>query len=321
MKISEVKSRWENFWFAEKPIEGIAIFRILIGFLALMSFSQDALLMQDLWGPYAIQSVQTGMENYSFPVLNLFQYMNLTEGLLVVIVGIQMLALLSFTVGFKTRISTIVAFILLVSFNQRNINMLSSADLLLRILFMYMLFAPSGNAYSIDAFLAKLKGKPLKRNHANWVHRLIQIQIAVVYVSTVIAKAKGETWLDGSAVYYATRLADLTRFPVPFILDWRWSIMLITWTTLIIELALGTIIFIDEWRKPIIIFGIIFHLGIEYMMSIPTFEWLMIVGLIAMFKIEDYRVFDGYLKDKILAKVHKMKDESKLKAILLKAAA
>jgi hypothetical protein len=261
------------------------------------------------------------MENYSFPVLNLFQYMNLTEGLLVIIVGIQMLALLSFTIGFKTKISTIVAFILLVSFNQRNINMLSSADLLLRILFMFMLFAPSGNAYSLDSFLAKLKGKPLKRNHANWVHRLIQIQIAVVYVSTVIAKAKGETWLDGSAVYYATRLVDLTRFPVPFILDWKWSVMLITWTTLIIELALGTIIFIDEWRKPIIIFGIIFHLGIEYMMSIPTFEWLMIVGLIAMFKIEDYRLFDRYLKEKILAKVHKMKDESKLKAILLKAAA
>lgn len=321
MKISEVKTRWNNFWYAEKPVEGIAIFRILIGTLALITFTLDSLQMSDLWGPNAIQSVKTGMDNFSFPVLNIFQHMNLTENLLLVFIVFQFIALICFILGYKTRIASFIVFILLVSFQQRNINMLSSADLLLRILIMYMVFAPSGNSYSIDAFLAKLKGKPLKRNYANWVHRLIQIQIAVVYISTVIAKAKGHTWLDGSAVYYATRLADLTRFPVPFILDWRWSIMLITWGTLVIELALGTIIFIDEWRKPIIIFGIVFHLGIEYMMSIPTFEWLMIVGLIAMFKIEDYRKFDSFLKRKLLDFTKTMDGNSKMKAFVLKAIA
>lgn len=319
MKLIEVKSKWNNFWFKEKPVEGIALFRILIGLLTLSSFFQDSLLMFDFWGPNAIQSVKTGMENFSYPVLNLFQYIDLTNGKLIFLVVLQYLALISFILGFKTKISSIIVFILLVSFNQRNINMLSSADLLIRILFMYMMFAPSGNAYSLDAFFAKLKGKPLKRNHVSWVHRLVQIQIAVVYISTVIAKFKGHTWLEGSAVYYATRLADLTRFPTPFILDWRWSLMLITWSTLIIEFALGTIIFIDEWRKPIIIIGILFHLGIEYMMSIPTFEWLMIVGLLAMFKIEDYRLFDVFLKNKLLMRINTMNEKSKLKPILLKA--
>ena len=134
----------------------------------------------------------------------------MTTGVLYLFVSVQIVALISFTIGLKTRVSTIVAFILMVSFQQRNINMLSSSDLLLRIMFMYMIFSPAANCYSVDSILAKLKGTPLKRDHASWVHRLIQIQISICYISTVIAKAKGYTWLDGSAVYYATRLEDLT---------------------------------------------------------------------------------------------------------------
>lgn len=302
MKYSEIKTRWDHFFFTEKPVEGLAILRILLGVLALFTFLQDSLLMQDMWGPKAILSQDIMVMNFSFPVLNIFCNFEITTERMYYLIALQFIALTFFTIGFKTRISTLVAFILLVSFNQRNINMLNSADLLMRILFMLLLFAPSGNAYSVDALLAKRKGKSLKRDHACWVMRLIQIQIAVVYVSTVIAKAKGDTWLDGSAVYYATRITDFTRFPVPFILDWKWSIQLITWSTLVIEFALGTFIFIDELRKPLIILGIFFHLGIEYMMSIPAFEWLMIIGLLAMFKLDDYRQFDHWLTDWLKAK-------------------
>ena len=318
MKYEEIKSIWYNYFFKERPVEGIAIFRILMGLLALFTFLQDSLVMQDFWGPFAIQSMKTSMMNYNFPILNIFQHFKITNNLMYFFITVQFIALFCFTIGFKTRIASVIAFVLMVSFNQRNINMLSSSDLLLRIMFMYMMFAPIGNAYSVDALIAKWKGRPLKRNHASWVLRLVQIQIAVVYVSTVIAKAQGNTWLDGSAVYYATRLVDLTRFPTPFILDWKWSICLITWSTLIIEFTLGTLIFIDEIRKPLIIFGIIFHLGIEYMMSIPTFEWLMIIGLLAMFKVDDYRIFDEKLKDYLNTKIEAMK-ESKLKLFLKKA--
>lgn len=319
MTLSEINNKWNNFWFKQGPVEGIAIFRILLGVLAIITFFQDVVNMEDFWGPYAIQSFATGMKNYSFPILNIFQYFDWTYGVMYFFVTVQFIAILFFIFGYQTKIASLITFVLLVSFQQRTINMLSSADLLLRILFMYMIFAPAANAYSIDSLIAKLKGKPLTRNHSIWVHRLIQIQIAVVYVSTVIAKSKGETWLDGSAVYYATRLTDLTRFPVPFLLDWKWSVMLLTWSTLLIELSLGTLIFIDELRKPLIFFGILFHLGIEYMMSIPTFEWLMIVGLLAMFKIDDYRIFNEYLKKKITIQIENIEFNSKLKSYLLEA--
>lgn len=298
MKLTDIQDIWNRIFFDKKPAEGIAIFRILLGLLALFTFFQDTLRLEDFWGPYAIQSVETGLKNYHFPTLNIFQYFKLTYSILYSLIAVQFLSLICLILGFKTRFFSILAFVLLVSFQQRNINMLSSADLLLRIMFFIMMFAPIANVLSLDSLLAKKKGKPLPKDVSPWAHRLIQIQIAVVYISTIIAKSKGETWLDGSAVYYSTRLIDLTRFPVPFLLDWKWFLTLSTWLTLLIELSLGTLIFIKEFKKPLIVLGIIFHLGIEYMMTIPTFEILMIFGLLTMFELDDYRTFVESLKQK-----------------------
>ncbi len=303
MSIKDLKHIWNKFFFEEKPAEGIAIFRILLGILTLFTFFQDVLRLEDFWGPQAIQSVETGLKNYYFPTLNIFQYFKMSYTLLYSLIALQFISLLFFTLGLKTRFFSVLSFVLLVSFQQRNINMLSSADLLLRIMFLIMLFAPSANVLSIDSLLARKKGKSLPKDVAPWAHRLIQIQIAVVYISTILAKAKGETWLDGSAVYYSTRLVDLTRFPVPFLLDWKWFLMISTWLTLIIEFSLGTLIFIKEFKKPLIAIGILFHLGIEYMMTIPTFEILMIIGLLAMFEFKDYRTFINSIE-------HKYKKES-----------
>ena len=299
MNISNIKSSLYNYFFAEKPVEGIAFFRIMIGTIAFFVFLQDSIMMHDFWGPDAIQTPETSARNYSFPILNIFQYIKITNTILYTFVSIQLISLIFFTIGYKTKFFTIISIILMVSFNQRNINILSSSDLLLRILFMYMLFAPSANMFSVDSLIAKSKGSPLKRDHTCWVHKLIQIQISVCYLSTVIMKLKGTTWLEGSAVYYATRLTDLTRFTLPLILDYKWTIMLITWSTIVIETSLGLLLLTKKMRKPLISLGILFHLGIEYLMSIPTFEWLMIIGLLTMFKISDYRIISNRVLDSL----------------------
>ncbi|MEX0798453.1 MAG: HTTM domain-containing protein [Bacteriovoracaceae bacterium] len=288
MKIADIKSTWNNIFFKEAPVDGICLFRILLGTVLLMNFCQDLSHFQDFWGPLGLQSVETFRNHFNGFHLNLFHLLEGTHASLYLILGLHFASLMGFLFGYKTRISSIVLLITLTSINQRNINMLNSADILLRIMAILMVFAPAGNKFSIDAMIAKRKGERLKENWAPWVHRLVQIQIAVVYLSTVWAKAKGDLWFDGTAVYYATRLEDFTRFSVPFILDNLITLKMITWSSLAIELALGSLIFIDELRKKVIVIGVSFHLGIEYMMSIPTFEILMIACLLAMFKVEEY---------------------------------
>lgn len=299
MSINDIKNAWNNYFFAPKPVDGICLFRILLGLLIFVVFMQDAFFYQDIWATNAIQSLDTSLRNYSFPILNIFQYLPNQDWVYQVCITLLFISLTGFILGLKTKTMAFISFILLVSFNQRNINILSSADLLIRIILMYFVFAPAGNKYSLDAYFAKRKGKELPQNASPWVHRILQIQIAVVYVSTVIAKSQGHTWVDGSAVYYATRLTDFERFVVPFFLDYFWSVKLMTWSTLILEFSLGSLIFIKELRKPLIISGIFFHLGIEYMMAIPTFEWLMIICLIGMFQIDEYPALIEKIKKRV----------------------
>ena len=70
-----------------------------------------------------------------------------------------------------------------------------------------------------------------------------------------------------------------------------------TWGTLILEFSLGTLIWFKEFRKPLIIAGIFFHLGIEYMMSIPFFEIVMIALLINFISPQEMRDYvQGYIR-------------------------
>ena len=43
-----------------------------------------------------------------------------------------------------------------------------------------------------------------------------------------------------------------------------------------IELGLGTLVWFRELRYPVLLAGLCLHLGIEYAMNIPLFEWISI---------------------------------------------
>ena len=159
--------------------------------------------------------------------------------------------------------------------------------------------SPCGHSLSVDSYLGKTNPKFKKdRDWAPWALRLMQIQISVVYLCTVWQKLKGETWFDGTAVYYATRFESMKNLPVPYILDNLAILKMLTWGTLIIEVALGIFVWIKEFRIPIIILGILFHLGIEYTMCIPFFEWVMIISLLIYVTPLEARAF--FMKSKIV---------------------
>jgi hypothetical protein len=290
-------NRWDRFFFRPQPVEGIAVFRIIWCFLLLAYLFLDAGNINDFYGPRSILSLKTVKEQFNYPHMNVFHLFGDSIGVVTVMMWIYGLALFCGLIGFKTRTALVVALICMVSFHQRNIWLLSSSEVLMRTIMILMIFAPAGNALSVDSMLARFKKAPLSREWAPWVLRLIQIQISVVYVWTVWHKLKGDQWMEGTAVYYATRLSHMTNFPVPVLLDNLFLIKLMTWGTLILEFALGTLIWFKEFRKPLIVAGILFHLGIEYMMSIPFFELVMISLLINFVSPEDIRSFVvGYIE-------------------------
>lgn len=284
--------KWNKFFFEERPTEGIALFRIIWISLILMYFLADLGNVQDFYGPHALISLHTTREQFPFVHANLFHMFNLsyefTYGLIIVY-GISLVMSL---LGLFTRPALIVALLCMASLHQRNIWLLSSSELLMRTITLLLIFSPCGHSLSIDAFIGRhLPSFKKKRNWPIWVLRIIQIQVSVIYLWTVWHKLKGETWLDGTAVYYATRLEDLTNFTIPFLLNSLFFLKLMTWGTLLVEFSLGFFIWFKKWRRPIIITGIVFHLGIQYFMSIPFFELFMIALLVNFYTPEELKAF------------------------------
>jgi hypothetical protein len=295
---------WNNFFFTPKPTEGIATFRIVWCSLLFANFFMCLNHISDFYGPHAIISEATVKTQFNFPHLSVFNFLGTSYQTIHVLMIVYGIALLAAIIGYQTRWALIIVMICLTSLHQRNIWINSSSETLMRITTLLLIFSPAGHSLSIDSLIKKGKhhGRGL-RDHAPWALRLIQIQLSVVYVWTVWQKLKGETWLDGTALYYATRLDNFKHLQVPYLFDSLFFIKIGTWATLILELALGTLIWFKEFRKPLIYAGIIFHLGIEYAMSIPFFEIVMISMLLNFFTPEEYRVFIRRTKHAITEKI------------------
>lgn len=283
---------WDHFFFSEKPVEGIAVFRIVWMSLIFSYFLLDLANIDDFYGPHSLISLSTVKSQFPFLHANLFHLFHPSYEVTYAIVSLYGIALLSSILGLYTRSSLFLALICMTSLHQRNIWLLSSSEVLMRSVTLLLVLSPSGNALSLDALMGKYFPKMRKPRIAPvWVLRLIQIQVSVVYTWTVWHKIKGETWFDGTAVYYATRLEAMTNFTIPYLMDSLIFLKISTWGTLIVELALGILVWFEEFRKPVIIIGILFHLGIEYLMSIPFFELYMIALLINFFTPEEFKLF------------------------------
>lgn len=190
---------------------------------------------------------------------------------------LTLLAALLTTVGLFTRVSSIALLIGVTSLHHRAPDILHSGDTLVRAMLLYIAVAPSGAAMSLDRYFALKRGDAPDepREVSLWPQRMMQIQVAIVYFTTVWHKSFGAWWLNGTATWYPINLTEFDRFPVPEFLDKQPFIALTTYGTLATELALATLVFCKPLRKWVLICGLILHAGIEYRMNIPMFAFIM----------------------------------------------
>lgn len=291
LNFKDVTHIWDKFFFTERPTYNLAIFRIIWGSLIFLYFLTEIGNVADFYGPDAIVSLDVVKQRLNYFHFSLFK---IFDDSLATAYGIYFFTLSSIfmvTIGLYTRTFLFAAFLGIVSLHMRNIWLLSSADILIRCIFFILVWSPCYNVLSIDSYRARKKGRPYPLNSSQWTWRLIQIQIAVLYVWTCWSKLKGDNWFDGSAVYYATRLETMRNITLPWILDNKLIIMLSTWLTLIVEFALGTLVWFRKFRTPVVVAGILLHLGIEMTMAIPFFEWIMIVLLMNFYTPEEHALF------------------------------
>ncbi len=276
MRIKNSIRMLDAFFFKPVPITGMVRMRILVGLMLLVQALTLLPGLDHFFGPDAFVSTHS-LYGPGAPHLRLIDWLGGSGTAVRTVLGIHVGAALAFTVGFFTRTSGIIAYLTLISIHHQNLTILNSGDTALRFALFFLIWSPSGGAWSVDS-----KFKTAIPEHPPWALRMIQLQTAAIYLFTALSKLNGLSWRDGTAVYYATRLWDFERFGFDPVFNSLTAMKFITWSSVALELALGTLIWIPALRIPLILIGTAFHLGIEYSMNIPWFEWIMIVLLVGM---------------------------------------
>ncbi|MBI5968305.1 MAG: HTTM domain-containing protein [Deltaproteobacteria bacterium] len=273
--------KWDQFWFKPQTPLPMAIFRILFGLVLLEN------LLVHLWPDFdiyyskhnliPIQDMIAGYwhSDHMFDVLLMMPNENpYIYGTFYVLTA----ATVCMTLGLFTRLSSWLVFLLLMSFGHHFELNQNAGDNYMRIAAMCIAFSSAGDALSLDRLFKTLKQDwrvtgfhPVYT--APWAQRLLQLQLMIAYFHTWLCKIEGAHWNDGTAVYYAVRYDDVIRFPMPHFLDQLWFYQLSTWGTLVIEFIIWNLIWWRPARYWVILTGVLLHLGIEYFMNLPMFEW------------------------------------------------
>jgi hypothetical protein len=194
-------------------------------------------------------------------------------------------AAVALTVGWRTRIASVVVAVLLLAVQRRDPWILNSGDLLLRELAFFVMLMPAGETWSLDA-----RRRGVERLRAPCGLRLVQLQISALYLFSVWAKVRGHDWNDGTAVGIALQLEDLQRFPVPEQVATSLPVSaVLTYASLVVESALAVGLWLPRLRYPVMLAGIGLHLGIEASLLIGWFSLAVVSSYLAFVPAADLR--------------------------------
>lgn len=299
MTLKALWQGWRKFWFEPQSVLPLALYRILLNLLVLQMLlihvGNDFLTW---YGPNAIVPLEAVKQHFwnnepRFDVLLIFpQQDSWYVGYYISLV----IAAVFSAIGFCTRYSVLYVCLGLISLHHHDPYNINGGDSFLRLTSIWLAMSPCGEALSVDNLIKRRRGVPTSRIHCPWAMRMIQVQLAIAYCDTFWCKVVGSQWLDGTAVYYATRLDDMLKVDIPFLFDNLFFCQLLSWGTLVIEGAMWTLVWFKETRYICLVGALCLHLGIDLSINLPVFEWAFIFCLVTFIEPVDLEWFESRVK-------------------------
>jgi len=268
---------WYKFWFKECSPLPVALFRICLGYFilqkSLLSFAPNFFAFFGIKPIVDTITLCTHWWRYN-PVFDIFLLLPSDNLCRLVFFSLFLLFVIFMMIGFCTRSSTIAVYLALLSLDKQAPFILDGSDDFTRIMTFLLIFAPAGAMYSVDAWLKRPEERV--RFAWPWAQRMMQVQLSLAYFHSFICKAIGEQWQNGSAVYYAAHLLEFQKFPIPWLTNNVLCCRALTYFTLSTELSLAILIWFKPIRYWILLVGVMMHIGIDWTMNLPYFEFAFV---------------------------------------------
>ena len=266
--------RFETFFFGLVPATVFAVLRVVVGAITL-SWSVTLL--------FQVDPLLTWLRVDPLGEIGWWQFWpSAPEGFVVALVLGLILFSVLMTVGLWTKAACWAVFVLVLIVQRYNPFAFNGGDFILRsVLLLGLALAPAGAYLSVDSWRRSRSVAWEAPMVPAWTLRFIQMHISLGYILTVLLKLQGDTWLGGTALWYAFNLDGLTRFDLP-----AWIVTppigaLLGWGTLLVELGVGVGVWFRKTRPYVLVAGVILHVVIAATFEIGFFSYVMIASYLA----------------------------------------
>ena len=194
------------------------------------------------------------------------------------------LAGLAMAIGYRTWISTLVAWVLVVSLQNRNEAAMDGGDMVQRLLLFWALFLPLGAMWSVDAVRGGAGAAITRARVFSPGSVALNIQMASIFFFAALLKT-GDSWRkDFNAVWYVLNWDVYTTSIGVWLRQFHDLLRGFTIGTMILEGIFPLLLFVP-WA-PVRVFAILslvsLHVGFVVVMKLFMFASVMILGWMSL---------------------------------------
>ena len=301
---------WNGFFHSTFDGRVLRILRIFYASLLLVNILTWYPYLELWFGETGIMPLAVSREVISKDAGTVFSYLPTSSSVLYGCYFCFLTQAVLLLFGIFPRFQAVGSFFWLVSFQHRNIMICDGEDVVMRLVGFFVMLMPlhqlganrssaSTLPTSIPSTTTLVAACELQPGRVrSWALRLLQIQMCIIYLDTAAAKFHGDVWLDGTALYYVSRLDAWFRADaVPhFLFDTPWIVWLMTWSVIVIEFAVPVLIWFRETRRWALVLVAVFHLSCFWMMDLFLFHWIMLCGWCACLTSAELDLVHGWLR-------------------------
>ena len=291
---------WNAFWFTPADPAPLCLLRLLAGGMILYSHIVWGMELEAFVGPNGwnsaelIQRIEQDNWAWSFWWSVPTDWFAAVHAVCLVVLGL-------FWLGCWTRITSILAFAILVSYSNRAAISNYGLDQISSILALYLMIGPSGAMYSVDSIFRRRAGwSPFasRKDDHSWrkrrrssltgrymsaglALRLIQVHYCIIYFFSGLSKLQGQSWWTGEAMWRVFANYEYQSTDMTWLAAYPWLLQLMTIVTLWWEISFAYLIWNPRLRPWLLAIGVAMHLGIGACLGMWTFGLMMMFGYVA----------------------------------------
>jgi predicted DCC family thiol-disulfide oxidoreductase YuxK len=289
---------WDAFFFTPADPTAVGLIRVCVGLLLFWNMGVFGLDLHDFFGSHgwADPAIVRAATAEQMPEAWSFWFL-VPDGLLRPAWIACMAILAMYTVGLWSRVTAVLAWVIVVSTVRRLPMAVFGYDQIVSAWTFYLaVTGASGRAVSLDRLLARHRlareavarrrhdgrwvvppGVPEPSVSANLALRLIQLHICLIYGMAGLAKLQGAAWWTGGAIWGVLASAEFSQIDFTWLASYPYLLNLMTHSAVALESSYPVLIWARPLRPLVLAAIVMMHVGIGL-----TAPGLIIFGLAMM---------------------------------------